>query len=242
MDGFCLSPRQHRHPHQVCASVQGLTFSCETGDRLGNAERRRRLPPNASGLLVVLFSKDFMPVDRPVPNCRVAWVRFLLIAVPGRSSRPPEPMTHPGALKGAGDHFITVTSQPQPAQHPQGGGGVFRPSTQAKPYPTWVTGCRIDESANPCRSRGLSAWLHWSCLLRGAVHCSLAGQKAPAPNSANAVSFTRTQTPRQTTAGVLRLCRAHAIQFSGVPAAAHFNHPSAEQHAKRCSGSSGMRD
>lgn len=82
------------------------------------------------------FSKDHIARGSPVPNCRDGLVRFLLIAVPGRSVRTRDPMTDPGALK---EVRAIVHSQPaschpaQPTATEAGG-----PSSARAPKPNRI--------------------------------------------------------------------------------------------------------
>lgn len=148
------------------------------------------------------------PRGSPVPNCRDGLVRFLLIAVPGRSLRPRGPMTSPSAWQRCGRSFIH--SQPSASERShqrQKQGGFLRPPARAKPYPTWWPGCRIDKGGDPCRSRGLSA-----CFgVRPLLPCKT-GHASPVQLMLTAL---RVHSNPDGSWG-LRLCRGHAVWYNSV--------------------------
>lgn len=182
-----------------------------------------------------------MPRGSPVPNCRDGLVRFLLIAVPGRSSHPREPMTAPGALQRCSRSFTPsqpAASQPaSAANRDRSRGGSSARLREPNRIPRGSQGAVSTRAGDPCKSRGLSA-----CFgVPKYVHCSLAGQNAPAPSSAKAVSFARTKYP-DSSWGV-RLCRGHAIRYNSVLYLLRRISIITQLSStpKRCSGSSGMR-
>lgn len=127
-DGRVFFSTPTQTPTQGLCFVRGLISSGRLGtyweipSEASSAIQSVRRP--AVGLS---FSKDQCPRGSPVPNCRDGLVRFLLIAVPGRSSRPQEPMTGPGALQMCGRSFIPS----QPAQPTATAAGGFLPPAYA---------------------------------------------------------------------------------------------------------------
>lgn len=169
-DGRVFFSTPTQTPTQGLCFVRGLISS----GRLGTYWE---IPSEASSAIQSVgrpavglsFSKDQCPRGSPVPNCRDSLVRFLLIAVPGRSSRPQEPMTGPGALQMCGRSFIP--SQPaasQRSQQRQQQGGFLPPAYASQTVFHVVARVRYRRGRQPLQlTRVVSLLL--SAL--GYVHC-----------------------------------------------------------------------
>lgn len=157
-----LYPYGVSFPTPTQTSTPGLCFRPGLNGLLGRLGTYWAIPSEASSAIQSIgpgvglfssFSKDHMPPrGSPVPSCRDN-VGEILTHSPCLGANSPPVRTNDGARCLAKARAIISHPSPQPASQPANRscrrGGFFRPPTQAKPYPTWEPGCRIDEGEQP---------------------------------------------------------------------------------------------
>lgn len=217
-DGRVIFSTPTQTPTQGLCFVRGLFFSrrlwtyWEIPSEASSAIQSIGCRP-AVGLSL---SKDHMPRGSPVPNCRDglgeiltqrgAWAQLACAS----TNDVPQCMAKVRAI---------IHSQPasrQPAQPTETEAGGFLPPAYASQTVSHVV-ARVPyrQGRRPLQITRVVS------LLWGASIAS----------SARAVSFARTQYPDRSWG--VRLCRGcNTVPFSAVPAAAHFDRHSAEQHTE----------
>lgn len=169
-----------------------------------------------------------MPRGSPVPSCRDGLVRFLLIEVPGRSSHPREPITAPGALEGCGRSF-TLSQPSQPTAAASGGWVSSARLRKPNRIPRGNQGAISTRAATPADHEGCQPAL---VCFWGTPIAPLQDRTRQRPVQLMLSASRFPNVPIQSLRIAAVPCTCSAVQFSAVPAAAHFDRPSAEQHAE----------